>query len=104
MWNLSLIHISEGLALLVEVEISLYQLSVCISGLILGGDFDGAGDNVIGAEELASNYAVLDTLYTDTVKGVDTAFGDLYFFDGESKTDATINEVVGCLLYTSRCV
>ena len=56
--------------------------------------FDTYG-NVIGAEELASNYAVLDTLYTDTVKGVDTAFGDLYFFDGESKTDATINEVVG---------
>ena len=56
--------------------------------------FDTYG-NVIGAEELASNYAVLDTLYTDTVKGVDTAFGDLYFFDGESKTDVTINEVVG---------
>ena len=56
--------------------------------------FDTYG-NVIGADELASNYAVLDTLYTDTVKGVDTAFGDLYFFDGESKTDATINEVVG---------
>ena len=56
--------------------------------------FDTYG-NVIGAEELATNYAVLDTLYTDTVKGVDTAFGDLYFFDGESKTDATINEVVG---------
>lgn len=29
------------------------------------------------------------------MKGVDTAFGDLYFFDGESKTDVTINEVVG---------
>ena len=56
--------------------------------------FDTYG-NVIGAEELASNYAVLDTLYTDTVKGVDTAFGDLYFFDGESKTDVTINEVLG---------
>ena len=56
--------------------------------------FDTYG-NVIGADELASNYAVLDTLYTDTVKGVDTAFGDLYFFDGESKTDVTINEVVG---------
>ena len=56
--------------------------------------FDTYG-NVIGAEELASNYAVLDTLYTDTVKGVDTAFGDLYFFDGESKTDVTINKVVG---------
>ena len=56
--------------------------------------FDTYG-NVIGAEELASNYAVLDTLYTDTVKGVDIAFGDLYFFDGESKTDVTINEVVG---------
>ena len=56
--------------------------------------FDTYG-NVIGADELATNYAVLDTLYTDTVKGVDTAFGDLYFFDGESKTDVTINEVVG---------
>ena len=56
--------------------------------------FDTYG-NVIGAEDLATNYAVLDTLYTDTVKGVDTAFGDLYFFDGESKTDVTINEVVG---------
>ena len=56
--------------------------------------FDTYG-NVIGAEDLATNYAVLDTLYTDTVKGVDTAFGDLYFFDGESKTDVTINEVLG---------
>ena len=56
--------------------------------------FDTYG-NVIGVDELASNYAVLDTLYTDTVKGVDTAFGDLYFFDGESKTDVTINKVVG---------
>ena len=28
-------------------------------------------------------------------KGVDTAYGDLYFFDADSKTDATINKVEG---------
>ncbi len=71
-----------------------YQPEVLTLGKTYTFYFDTYG-NVIGAEELATNYAVLDTLYTDTVKGVDTAFGDLYFFDGESKTDATINEVVG---------
>ena len=71
-----------------------YQPEVLTLGKTYTFYFDTYG-NVIGAEELASNYAVLDTLYTDTAKGVDTAFGDLYFFDGENKTDATINEVVG---------
>ena len=56
--------------------------------------FDTYG-NVIGADELASNYAVLDTLYMEHSKGVDTAYGDLYFFDADSKTDATINKVEG---------
>ena len=56
--------------------------------------FDTYG-NVIGVDELASNYAVLDTLYMEHSKGVDTAYGDLYFFDADSKTDATINEVEG---------
>ena len=56
--------------------------------------FDTYG-NVIGVDELASNYAVLDTLYMEHSKGVDTAYGDLYFFDADSKTDATINKVEG---------
>ena len=56
--------------------------------------FDTYG-NVIGADNLARNYAVLDAVYTDTVKGVDTNYGDLYFFDGDSKTEATIDEVLG---------
>ena len=56
--------------------------------------FDTYG-NVIGADNLARNYAVLDTLYIDGVKGVDTAYGDLYFFDGDSKTDSTIEKVNG---------
>ena len=56
--------------------------------------FDTYG-NVIGADELSRNYAVLDTLYIQGVKGVDTAYGDLYFFDGDSKTDSTIEKVSG---------
>ena len=56
--------------------------------------FDTYG-NVIGADNLARNYAVLDTLYIEGVKGVDTAYGDLYFFDGDSKTDSTIEKVNG---------
>ena len=56
--------------------------------------FDTYG-NVIGADNLARNYAVLDTLYIEGVKGVDTAYGDLHFFDGDSKTDATIEKVNG---------
>ena len=56
--------------------------------------FDTYG-NVIGADNLARNYAVLDTLYIKGVKGVDTAYGDLYFFDGDSKTDSTIEKVNG---------
>lgn len=36
-----------------------------------------------------------DTLYIEGVKGVDTAYGDLYFFDGDSKTDSTIEKVNG---------
>ena len=56
--------------------------------------FDTYG-NVIGADNLARNSAVLDTLYIEGVKGVDTAYGDLYFFDGDSKTDSTIEKVNG---------
>ena len=55
--------------------------------------FDTYG-NVIGADNLARNYAVLDTLYMTPNKGVDTAYGDLYFFDGDSKEDVTIDKVV----------
>ena len=62
--------------------------------------FDTYG-NVIGADELSRNYAVLDTLYIEHNKGVDTAYGDLYFFDGDSKTDATIDEVAGSTVKTS---
>jgi len=62
--------------------------------------FDTYG-NVIGADELSRNYAVLDTLYIEHNKGVDTAYGDLYFFDGDRKTDATIDEVAGSTVKTS---
>ena len=62
--------------------------------------FDTYG-NVIGADELSRNYAVLDTLYIEPNKGVDTAYGDLYFFDGDRKTDATIDEVAGSTVKTS---
>ena len=66
------------------------------AGLTLGKTYNFYFDtygNVIGADNLASNYAVLDTLYVEHNKGVDTAYGDLYFFDADSKTDVTINEV-----------
>ena len=53
---------AEGLALLVEVEIILYQLSVCISGLILGGDGDGASDNVIGADDSLADLGTLHSV------------------------------------------
>ena len=68
------------------------------AGLTLGKTYNFYFDtygNVIGADSLASNYAVLDSLYMEHSKGVDTAYGDLYFFDGDSKTDVTINEVDG---------
>lgn len=63
--------------------------------------FDTYG-NVIGVDELASNYAVLDTLYMEHSKGVDTAYGDLYFFDADSKTDATITKLRVMMLLISK--
>ena len=59
--------------------------------------FDTYG-NVIGADELASNYAVLDSLYIarlDGKRGVDGLFGTPYFFNGEKAEDVTIDEILG---------
>ena len=59
--------------------------------------FDTYG-NVIGADELASNYAVLDSLYIDRLdgkRGVDGLFGTPYFFNGEKAEDVTIDEILG---------
>ena len=59
--------------------------------------FDTYG-NVIGADELASNYAVLDSLYIDRLegkRGVDGLFGTPYFFNGEKAEDITIDEILG---------
>ena len=59
--------------------------------------FDPYG-NVIGADELASNYAVLDSLYIarlDGKRGVDGLFGTPYFFNGEKAEDVTIDEILG---------
>ena len=55
--------------------------------------FDTYG-NVIGAEELSTNYAVLDKIYAKTDDNGDTAgYADLYFFEGESKTKVTVDEI-----------
>ena len=59
--------------------------------------FDTYG-NVIGVDELASNYAVLDSLYIDRLegkRGVDGLFGTPYFFNGEKAEDVTIDEILG---------
>ena len=59
--------------------------------------FDTYG-NVIGADELASNYAVLDSLYIDRLdgkRGVDGLFGTPYFFNGEKAENVTIDEILG---------
>ena len=49
--------------------------------------------NVIGADNLALNYVVLDDLYVNTNNGDDTAYGTVYFFDGEKDADVEIDEV-----------
>ena len=55
--------------------------------------FDTYG-NVIGAEELSTNYAVLDKIYAKTDDNGDTAgYADLYFFEGESKAKVTVDEI-----------
>ena len=59
--------------------------------------FDTYG-NVIGLDALASNYAVLDSLYIDRVegkRGVDGLFGTPYFFNGEKAEGVAIDEVMG---------
>ena len=59
--------------------------------------FDTYG-NVIGLDALASNYAVLDSLYIDRVegkRGVDGLFGTPYFFNGEKAEGVAIDEVKG---------
>ena len=59
--------------------------------------FDTYG-NVIGLDALASNYAVLDSLYIDRVKdkrGIDGLFGTPYFFNGEKAEGVAIDEVMG---------
>ena len=59
--------------------------------------FDTYG-NVIGLDALASNYAVLDSLYIDRVdgkRGVDGLFGTPYFFNGEKAEGVAIDEVDG---------
>ena len=59
--------------------------------------FDTYG-NVIGLDALASNYAVLDSLYIDRVEGkhgVDGLFGTPYFFNGEKAEGVAIDEVKG---------
>ena len=49
--------------------------------------------NVIGADNLALNYVVLDDLYVNTNNGDDTAYGTVYFFDGEKDADVVIDEI-----------
>ena len=49
--------------------------------------------NVIGADDLALNYVVLDDLYAKTDNGDDTAYGTVYFFDGEKDADVVIDEI-----------
>ena len=69
--------------------------------LTLGSSYNFYFDtyvNVIGLDALASNYAVLDSLYIDRVegkRGVDGLFGTPYFFNGEKAEGVAIDEVMG---------
>ncbi|MDY4431278.1 S-layer homology domain-containing protein [Evtepia sp.] len=49
--------------------------------------------NVIGAANLAKQYAVLDSLYRTTTAGTSVANGDVVFFDASEDVDAAIARV-----------
>lgn len=49
--------------------------------------------NVIGAEALSTNYAVVDSLYSTHIDGDDAAIADIVFFDATMKEDITVKSI-----------
>ena len=49
--------------------------------------------NVIGAEALSTNYAVVDSLYSTHIDGDDAAIADIVFFDASMKEDITVKSI-----------
>ncbi|MGM9607321.1 MAG: S-layer homology domain-containing protein [Oscillospiraceae bacterium] len=72
---------------------AVYAPQAMTLGATYGFYYDTYG-NVIGAVVLGTNYVVLDKLYIEHDKGVDTAYGTVYFFDGENDSDVVIKKVV----------
>lgn len=102
--NTKTINSIQGVMGIDKEDVKVTNTAVYTNGydlLTLGSSYNFYFDtygNVIGLDALASNYAVLDSLYIDRVegkRGVDGLFGTPYFFNGEKAEGVAIDEVKG---------